>query len=238
MTMKTILTSELSKRATTNTEKAPFASIISISSPEGRNEIMVRVALQSVYGREEKAYLLPLEMLDEVSISLKSVPYEIDEEMLDTLVRCDAVARALHRAYGIIAYGACSYRKLARKLREKGVESEIADMAIEIVKSKDYINEDYLAQRVCELCVKKYWGRSRIIRKLREDGYCEEAIDSAIEYLDTVDFSEQCAELIEKRYMLIPSDKYEMQKTFASIARYGYSGSEIKEAVKIYNSRN
>lgn len=238
MTMKTILTSELSKRATTDTERTPFASVISISSPEGRNEIMVRVKLESPHDREEKAYLVPLEMLDNVKISIKNVPYEIDEEMLDELCRCDATAHALHRAYGIIAYGACSYKKLERKLREKGVEKDIAELAIGIVKDKGYIDEDYLARRICELCLKKYWGRSRILRKLREDGYCEDAIDNALEFLCTVDFAEQCADLIEKKYIEIPADRYEMQKMLSSVARFGYSGSEIREAIRIFNSRN
>ncbi len=236
--MKTILTSELSKRATTNTENTPFASVVSISAPEGRSELLIGVLLESTYGKEEKSYLVPLEMLDSVNIRLKDLPYEIGEETLDALVECDAVARALRRAYGIISYGACSYKKLARKLKEKGVERNISDIAIEIVKSKGYIDENDLALRTSELCLKKFWGRSRIIRKLREDGYCDEAIESALEYLDTVDFAEQCASLIEKRYMLIPTDKYEMQKTFASISRYGYSGAEIRDAIKIYNSRN
>ncbi len=236
--MKTILTSELSGRATNNTDKTPFASVVSISAPEGRSELMVGVLFESAYGREEKSYLVPLSMLDSVNISLKNIPYEIGEDTLDELIRCDATAHALHRAYGIISYGACSYRKLARKLREKGVQVDIAELAIEIIKDKGYIDEIYLAERACELCIKKYWGKSRILRKLREDGYCDEAIASAIEYLDMIDFSEQCASLIEKRYMQIPTDKYEMQKMFASISRYGYSGSEIREAVRIYNFKN
>ena len=236
MTMKTILTSELS-RTTSDIEKIPFASVISVSALEGKSELLVSVLLESGYGREERSYLLPLDMLDDVGIRLKGMPYEINEETLDALVLSDAVAHALRRAYGIISYGACSYKRLERKLREKGVEREAAVKAVEIVKDKGYIDEEYLARRLCELSIKKYWGRARIIRKLREELYCDEAIDYAAEYLDTVDFSLQCAELIEKRYMTIPLDKYEMQKMFASIARYGYSGSEIRDAVKIFNSR-
>ena len=239
--MKMILTSELSRRATTDTEmqnSKPFASVIAISSPEGRSELSITVELSSAYGREEKRFLLPLEMMDSVRLSLKDLPYEIDEETLDALVVADAVAHALHRAYGMISYGACSYKKLWRKLREKGVEPDIAELTVDIVKGKGYIDEDELAIRTSELCIKKCWGRARIIRKLREDGYSEEAIESAIDYLSTVDFAEQCALLIEKKYMSIPSDRYDMQKMFASVARYGYSGSEIREAVRIYNSRN
>ena len=236
--MKTILTSELSRRATTDTDKTPFASVVSISALEGRSELSVGVLLQSGYGREEKTFLLPLDLLQRDKISLKNIPYEIDSETLSYLENCHAVAYALRRAYGIISYGASSYKKLFYKLREKGVDRDVAEQTVEIIRSKGYIDEDDLACRVCELCLKKYWGRSRIIRKLREDGYCDEAIGSATDFLDSIDFAQQCAMLIEKRYMSIPSDQYEVQKMFASIARYGYSGSEIREAVRIYNNRN
>ena len=236
MTMRTILISEPSRR-TTDTDIKSFASVISVSAPEGRSELLVSVLLESGYGREEKEYLIPLDMLEEVGIRLKGMPYEIDGETLDALAFSDAVAYALRRAYGIISYGACSYKRLERKLREKGVDREAAARAIDIVKDKGYIDESELAIRLCELSLRKYWGRARILRKLREELYSDEAIDVATEYLDTVDFAEACAELIEKRYMSIPKDRYEMQKMFASISRYGYSGSEIREAVRLFNSR-
>ena len=241
MTMKMILTSELSRRATTDRAEqanAPFASVIAVSSMEGRSELLVTVEFSSAYGSEKKKFILPTEMMDSVRLSFKNLPYEINEETLDALSTADAVAHALYRAYGMISYGACSYKKLWRKLREKGVESEIADLTVDIVKGKGYIDEDYLARRSAELCLKKYWGRSRILRKLREDGYSEDSVEVALEYLDTVDFAEQCASFIEKKYVSIPTDRYEMQKMLAAIARYGYSGSEIREAVRIYNSRN
>ena len=235
--MKTILTSEHSARMTTDTNEIPFARVIGVGAREGAGELTVRVELRGDGGSEEKALLLPFELMDLIKIDRKNIPFEINEEMLDALVLYDATAHALHRAYGIISYGACSYSKLYRKLREKGVENDAAELAMNIVKDKGYIDENGLAERVCELALKKYWGRSRILRKLREDGYCEEAIEYAVEYLDEVNFAEQCAALIEKRYKKVPADRYEMQKMFASISRYGYSGSEIKEAVKIYNLR-
>ncbi len=235
--MKTILTSELSRRATNNSESGGFATVISVSAPEGRSELLIGVRLESACGYEEKGYLVPLELLDSLNLRLADIPCLIDEVMLDGLCECDEIAHALHRAYGIISYGACSYRRLERKLFEKGVQHEIAKKAVEIVREKGYIDENYLALRACELCQKKFWGKSRILRKLRDDGYCDEAIEGALSHLDTVDFAEQCASLIEKRYLPLPSDRYEQQKIFASISRYGYSGSEIKEALKLFKAK-
>ena len=79
------------------------------------------------------------------------------------------------------------------------------------------------------------WLKAAVAWKaVEEEGYDEEAIDCAIEYLTDIDFAEQCALLIEKRYMKIPTDRYELQKMCASISRYGYNGSEIKGGIKIF----
>lgn len=211
------------------------ASVVGLSSPEGRSEIIVYVEICGEHGSEKKSYLVPCERFDDVCLSPKSVPYVIDTDMLDLLESLDSLSHALHRAYAILAYGSCSHKKLMRKLTDKGVDREIAADAVAIVSEKGYIDENELAVRSCEICLDKYWGRGKILQKLREDGYCEEAIDCAQDYLSEIDFADRCAMLIEKRYLCVPSDKYEMQKMFASIARYGYSTSEIREGVRIFS---
>ena len=232
--MKTSSTSELLKMMSNENEKSLDARIVGLSSPEGRNEILVYVEICGAHGNEKKSYLVPMERFDSVMLSPKRVPYAIDTDTLECLEGLDALASALHRAYGILAYGSCSHKKLCRKLIEKGIDREIAAEAVAIVSDKGYIDENSLAIRLCELCLKKYWGKSKIIQKLREEGYDEEAVDCAIEYLSEIDFSEQCALLIQKRYLKVPSDRYEMQKMCASISRYGYNGSEIKGGIQIF----
>ena len=46
-----------------------------------------------------------------------------------------------------------------------------------------------------------------------------------------VDFDETCALILKKKYSRIPTDKSEMQKVRDSLMRYGYSLSQIKEAI-------
>lgn len=219
-------------------EKSLDARIVGLSSPEGRNEILAYAEIYGQHGNEKKSFLIPAESFDEVDFLHTKLPCEIDIDTLEQLTRLDALAHALHRAYSILAYGSCSHKKLQRKLIEKGIDRDVSAQVVAIISDKGYIDENDLAIRVCEVCLKKYWGRSKIIQKLREEGYDEEALDCAIEYLSEIDFSEQCALLIEKRYMKIPSDRYELQKMCASISRYGYSGSEIKGGIKIFRENN
>lgn len=219
-------------------EKSLDVRIVGLSSPEGRNEILAYAEICGQHGSEKKSFLIPSECFDEVEFLRSKLPCEIDIDTLEQLTRLDALAHALHRAYSILAYGSCSHKKLMRKLIEKGIDREISSQAVAIISDKGYIDENDLAIRLCEVCLKKYWGRSKIIQKLREEGYDEESVDCAIEYLSEIDFSEQCALLIEKRYMKIPSDRYELQKMCASISRYGYSGSEIKGGIKMFRENN
>lgn len=233
--MTTSSTSELLKMMSKTQEKSLDARIVGLSSPEGRNEILAYAEISGGHGSEKKSFLIPAECFDEVDFLRCKLPYQIDVDTLEQLIRLDALAHALHRAYSILAYGSCSHKKLMRKLVEKGIERDISSQAVAIISDKGYIDENDLAIRVCEVCLKKYWGKSKIIQKLREEGYDEEAIDSAIEYLTDIDFAEQCAMLIQKRYMKIPTDRYELQKMCASISRYGYNGSEIKGGIKIFS---
>lgn len=210
--------------------------IVDISSMEGRGELRVSVEIEGHCGKEKKSFLVPLERLDTVKLSPKSVPYLIDNRSLELLESLDLLSHALYKAYMSLSYGSCSHKKLTKKLIDKGVRRDIAVEAVAIISDKGYIDENELAIRTCELCLKKFWGRGRIIQKLYDEGFSDEAIDNAQEYMSEIDFDVQCAELIKKRYMSVPNDRYEMQKMFASIARYGYTSTEIRNGVKLFSN--
>ena len=140
---------------------------------------------------------------------------------------------ACKQAMNFLAYGDNSRKKLIAKLRGKGIEPEIAEEAAAELEGKGYINDIANAAREAERCVRKLWGRRRISAALYEKGYGEEASRKAIFALEDagVDFTENCAELIRKRYGDLPTDPQEKAKLFASMTRYGYSASEINSAI-------
>ena len=65
-----------------------------------------------------------------------------------------------------------------------------------------------------------------------EEGFSDECLDGVREYLSEIDFEELCAEHIEKKYGEVPTDRRELEKMYAALSRYGYSGSEIRSAIK------
>ena len=49
--------------------------------------------------------------------------------------------------------------------------------------------------------------------------------------LENVDFAGNCAYIIEHKYVPFPSDKDELRKMMGALMRYGYTVSDIKEAI-------
>ena len=71
------------------------------------------------------------------------------------------------------------------------------------------------------------------IMKLREEGFDDGAMIAAKSFLDETDFSSICAEHIRKKYGHIPEDGHERKLMFASLARMGFSTSDIVQAMKM-----
>lgn len=172
-----------------------------------------------------------LSLPEERYFELKLKRGEVSAETFELLEGESRECRAYRRGVGILAYGANSKKTLERKLRMKGFDGESAHSAVERLGEQGYIDEESDAAGVAEVCVKKLWGRRRIIAHLREKGYGGTAIESANECLDGVDFVKNCRRLIEKKYGSFPKDKKEAEKAVAALVRYGYSPSEIKRAL-------
>ena len=156
---------------------------------------------------------------------------EISKELFDQLENESKECAAYRRGVGILAYGANSRRALERKLRQKGFDGESAHSAVEKLNSDGYINETEDAVRLAESCVRKLWGERRILAHLREKGYGSEATEAAKEALSEVDFTANCRKLTEKKYGSLPKEKTDAEKIIAALVRYGYTLSQIKNAL-------
>ena len=91
---------------------------------------------------------------------------------------------------------------------------------------------DFLQSFIERVFLSKKWGRNRILAKLREEGFSDGCLDSIKDYLSEIDFEELCAEYIQKKYGVIHDERRELEKMYAALSRYGYSGSEISSAIK------
>ncbi len=188
---------------------------------------------------ESAEFVLTDELFRSLELSGGSIPecicekYCLLREDLEALDFYASVSRAYISACASFAYSPGSYRGLLRKLVQKGFSRAVAEDAVELVRKKGFVDEESIARRRAELLAGKLWGRAKILSKLREEGFDAEAMSAALEYLGEVDFAENCAALIRKKYGDMPNDRREREKLYASLSRMGYSSSDIKKAAML-----
>lgn len=203
-----------------------LAVTLEMSEPSNNVSSDIRVR-----GRRIKSNRRVLHVLASDWTCLMSVRGEIDEELLDKLENADRYCTAVRVGMRILAYGANSQNALYRKLIHKGCDAESSQKAAEYLCGCGFVDEYDDACRVAERDLKKFYGKRRILSNIHAKGYGTEVVSYVSDFLGDVDFVGLCAELISKKYREIPLDAHERQKMCAALVRYGYSPSEIREAI-------
>ncbi len=215
--------------------------ITGLSASAGGGQLNVHVCVTDGEQGKKSEYPMLCEFWDTLGICLRDLPLEIDNGLLTEIKRYSGVTHAVQKAYGCISCSPCSEKMLVAKLCRKGIEREYAVTAADFVRNKGYIDEVKLALRECERCLDKYWGYQRIIYKLKSNGYNSEAMDAADDFLATINFEENCRQLLEKKYLkntdVVLAQEKEIEKIFRSLQNYGYSGREIKRALNAIKSK-
>lgn len=189
--------------------------------------VLLTVDVGNESGSERVELVVLEELLDDVTLCIG----EIQGESLDFLDKMAEATAAYRSALSSLGFVQSSHKALMRKILAKGHTREACERAIELVREKGYVDESSLATRRAELMVEKHKGKTMIMSKLYEEGFSEDALLDAREFLSEIDFAGVCANLIEKKYGDIPTDRKEREKMFASLMRAGFSSSEIKEAL-------
>ena len=195
----------------------------------GGDRTTVRVLISNRSGREEREFVIMNAHAERFALSLGA----IDEELLCGLEYFAEVAKAYGSACSSFAFTPSSYSALYKKLLAKGFAKDVSADAIDCMRDGGFVKEDEIALRRAQIFVGKRWGKTRIYTKLREEGFDDSSLGKAHQYLDRVDFAEICAEHIRKKYGNVPEDDHSRRLMYASIARMGFSGSEIREALKL-----
>lgn len=203
-------------------------TIISLT-PRGEDCIAVTFLLSQDKNEDFETFLISRARYSQLKLFVGAASTDVYDEVCYYAKLYEACVLAKN----YLAYGDCSRKKLAMKLRGKGTDADIAEEAVSELEAKGYINDDSNAAREAERCARKLWGRRRILAALYEKGYEEEASKKAIYALEDAetDFVENCRELICKKYDSLPTDPKGKAKLFASMTRYGYSSSEINSAI-------
>ena len=205
------------------------AYITSVSAG-GLGEIIVAFELRDGERRSTSRFLISDGAYTELSLSVGVS----DLYTYDAVERESRIYAAYKRALYLLGYASSSRRELQRKLTVKGYEPEFSALALDRLEANGLLCESDFALREAEKCLSKLWGEGRIRAHLLEKGYTAESVNAVFFTFEDsgVDFDENCALLIKKKYPITPSDKKDLQKIIASLMRYGYSLSQIKQALR------
>ena len=204
--------------------------VVSVSALSEGAEMMISVSISDGEGRAEKRkFLLFTEQYLELGIRKGSL---IDEVTFDKLEEFSKSWRAIKKGTDLLFYSASSRVRLAQRLRSKGIDKESAENAAEHLEKIGLINEEADVERQVASCLKKLWGKKRIYRELCAKGYNAEIVGNNVSLIDEETMVQNCATLIRKKYRTVPDEPNERRKVVASLVRYGYTFSEIKEAFR------
>ena len=204
-------------------------SILSIRAQNDGAEMEITVLMENGSAQE----IRKLVILTEQYGTLKPKKGAISEEQFDALEAASRLCGAIRSGQSALSYGSASVLHLARKIMRKGYAKEDAMAAAERLHDAGLIDEDANLEQEVEKCLRKLWGARRIRTHLWSKGFSKETLDSLPALLADVNFAENCAALLRKRHAALPTDAAERKKLYASLARYGYSPEEIRQAFRL-----
>ena len=196
----------------------------------GGEEISVSFEVRSGEHLQKESFLLSTAQVADLRLCVG----KCDQACYDNVEYAARLHAARKRALQILSYGSCSEKMLCRKLVMKGVDREIAEDTVVELYERGFLDSTASAVREVEKGIAKLWGRRRIAAALYEKGYSDRTVKEAMSVLSEIDELELCVRRIEKQAGEIPTDINERKKLIASLERYGFSSSQIREAfVKI-----
>lgn len=202
-------------------------AIRSLHAQGDGSEVMLRITLESGEHREDRRLTLTTEQY----CALKPCRGEISEEFFETLETAAELCAALRSGENLLSFGANSVQLLTQKLMRRGFSRDVALQAAERLAEMGLINETQDLGREVQKCLRKLWGAKRISSHLWSRGFGSEAMATLPELLADVDFSANCAALIRRHYVGVPTDPDERRRMIASLSRYGYTITEIRAAM-------
>ena len=145
---------------------------------------------------------------------------------------------ARRHAFAILSYGENNKRSLIQKLRQKGYALEVCENIALYMEHRGYIDEKKQIGLLCDTFLRKKFGKLKIKNELIVKGYAREDVEEYVSrHLADVNFAENCAYIIENKYFPIPKDPKELAKMMGALMKYGYTISDIKEAVRLVSER-
>ena len=154
---------------------------------------------------------------------------ELDLEALDAVRVESRRALARERALTLISRRQMSAKELREKLRQKGVDPETAVWCAGWLAERGLLDEEAYAAAVVRHYAAKGFGAGKVRAELARRGVPRELADAALEAMPEGD--DRLDRLIAAR-LKDPGDRDEVRKLSASLYRRGFSGEEIRSALR------
>lgn len=194
--------------------------------PDGDDDIRLYISLTDGENREDKEFVLSVSQYFE----LGKPSGEITTDLYGEIEEAEEVRRAIKKGMGILLYGDNTADRLKWKLIVAGFGGDAAARAVEYLRSLGFINEDKIARQILEGAIKKGYGPMRINMELQKKGVPKEIARALMQELD-VDFVEQCALVIRKKWGEMPSERAARAKAVRALTSLGYTYDDINSAM-------
>ncbi len=209
--------------------------IISCESRRSGSERFLTLKITSGDNYEKRKLAVGSKMLAEAGITdTENLPFTVTREQFDTLEYMAELWEAVKKGLDILSFADNTKAMLIKKLRERSFDKYIAEDAAEYLSRYGYINEAGMLERLVDrLANVKLYGRGRIKTEIFKKGISREVIDENLDSLfDEVDFGENLKKLLLKKCDIDSlSDRKYRESVYAAMYRYGYSVSDVRDAI-------
>jgi regulatory protein len=138
---------------------------------------------------------------------------------------------AYQQALGLLVRRERSRVELGRKLRERGVEGEQAQAAVELLAGQDFQNDERFARALARTRAAAGYGPVRIRAELGTHGLDREAIAAALEACEA-DWEDSATDALRRRFGAKLADPAVRRKAMDLLLRRGFDTRCAAAAVK------
>lgn len=179
-------------------------------------------------------YRITVHDLESIGLEEGDSVSEHELELLENAVeRLDCIKKA----FDFLSYGDLSEKQLRDKLCRRFPKELSADVAA-LFAERGYVNDSRLAERYAETFYEfKNMGIERIKNELYRRGISRQDIENAIAKYEDEDQFERIEAFIKKKYDISRMNdiKYR-QKVYAGAIRAGFSGSDVGDVIRNFES--
>ena len=163
---------------------------------------------------------------------------DLSDEALQEIMTQILPSRCIKRAMNLLQKKNFAEGELRRKLIDGGYPEEIADKAVEYVRSYGYIDDVRYASDYIRYHSSSGRGVNRIRMELRAKGISDDDFEKALKEMEELgllgDTSEAIGKLLAKKHFSPDMDRAEKEKIAAFIIRRGFSAEDIFRCMKTY----